>query len=263
MQISTGHIILVVIAITIIFLVAAGFLLLYVFLYNKRKKRHTEEKVKLKKDFEEELLRTQMEVQEQTLETIGREIHDNIGQLLSLTRVTLSTITLSSYSERDGKKISNSLDYLNTSIQQLRQLAAVLHADNILSTGLNDAIKREVERLSISDAYQIVWESEGIAKIKTDPKIEVIAFRIIQEVINNTIKHSQASVVKIHFLYTNEYTIISVDDNGRGFDVNKVLDKSTGLGMHTLFKRAKMIGGELEIESELNIGTKVTLKFLY
>ena len=79
---------------TIIFLIAPAFILLYTFVYNQRKKRHIEEKKIMQITFASEIAKTQLEVQEQTMQTIGAELHDNIGQLLSLTSLTLNSIEL-------------------------------------------------------------------------------------------------------------------------------------------------------------------------
>ncbi|MES1226785.1 MAG: histidine kinase, partial [Bacteroidota bacterium] len=94
MQILSKDIISLVGLATVVFLIAPVAIIVYVVLYNIRKKRHREETEQLKINFENELLKSQMEVQEQTMQTIAANLHDNIGQLLSLTVVTLSTINL-------------------------------------------------------------------------------------------------------------------------------------------------------------------------
>ncbi|RYZ47754.1 MAG: hypothetical protein EOP49_20440, partial [Sphingobacteriales bacterium] len=92
MALSREH--LTIISITLMFVLCGGFLLLFVNQYNNRKRRHQEEQQRLKDSFELELTRTRTEVQEHTLQTIASDIHDNIGQLLSLVRMTLSSIDL-------------------------------------------------------------------------------------------------------------------------------------------------------------------------
>ena len=79
---------------TAIFLIAPAFIVVYIFIYNQRKKLHIQEKAQMKLSFEAEIAKTQLEVQEQTMQTIGAELHDNIGQLLSLTSLTLNSIEL-------------------------------------------------------------------------------------------------------------------------------------------------------------------------
>jgi signal transduction histidine kinase len=103
MQISSKEIISLIGLTSIIFLIAPMFLIVYVLSYNRRKKKHQEETMLMQKNYETELLKTQMEVQEQTLKTVAYDLHDNIGQLLSLTTITLSSINLNDSENTAGK----------------------------------------------------------------------------------------------------------------------------------------------------------------
>ncbi len=144
MQIPRDHMIIGMIALTLVFLVAGGFLLLYMAFYNSRKKRHAQEKELMQKSFEQELTKTQLEVQEQTLRTIGRDIHDNIGQLLSLTKLTLGSVQLELQPEKTKGKVANALVLVDDSIKELRHLASILHAEKLLTDGLENAIEKEL-----------------------------------------------------------------------------------------------------------------------
>lgn len=248
-----------VISVTILFLIAAGFLLVYVNSYNLRKKRYLEEKKDMQQTFDQELMKTRMEVQEQTLQTIARDIHDNVGQLLSLTRVSLSTVDVSDQPAKAKQKIADAIDLLDTSIKDLRQLAAVLHAENLLKTGLHHAVERELERLNRAGDYQTVFHSTGIKASLPNPHFELITFRIVQELLNNTIKHAGANSIEIFFDYSSDRLRITVTDNGSGFDVTSAMTNSTGMGLQNLVKRAAMIGGKLTFESGQNTGTKTVM----
>jgi len=260
MEVSTNQIILLVSIITLIFLLGGCFLILYIGLYNKRKKRHLEEKEKMKRSFEEELVKSQMEVQEQTLQTIGSDIHDNVGQLLSLTKVTLSTISMGAGSPKDQNKIDTALSLLGMSIKDLRQLASVVHAENLLKEGLEKAIENELAWLAKSDRFAITWQCAGERKAMQNPQKELIAFRLIQELLNNIIKHSDATEINFDFQYHDTEYEIQIRDNGIGFDVKQALAHSRGMGLNNLFKRAQMIGGELTLTSEEGKGTMAILK---
>src|SRR6476620_11577865 len=109
MQIPRDHIIIGLVSLTLIFLLAGAFLLLYVALYNSRKKRHAQEKELMRKNFDQELLTTQMEVQEHTIKTIARDIHDNVGQILSLTKLTLSSVNIDTNPHKASVKVSDAL----------------------------------------------------------------------------------------------------------------------------------------------------------
>lgn len=262
MQISSDHIVFVVLVATFIFLVAAVFLLLYVDLYNRRKKRHLEETMLLKRQFEEELAKTQMEVQEQTLQTIASEIHDNIGQLLSITKLTLSTVDTSRQPVRAQEKVNNALELLNSSIRELRQMASILHARNLLQEGLENAVSNELKWLSKSDQYSISMKVTGDRPAIANGEHELIAFRLIQELLNNTIKHARATEISVLFEYHLRTLNITISDNGIGFDVASSISKPTGLGLHNLFNRARIIGGNLDIRSAPGKGTTASLTLI-
>jgi two-component system NarL family sensor kinase len=260
MQVSSNHIVLLVFFATAVFLLAGCFLLFYVDLYNKRKKKHQEETSLLKKQYEEELIKTQMEVQEQTLQTIASDIHDNIGQLLSITKLTLSTVDAGKNPVKAQEKVNNSLELINTSIKELRELSSVLHAKNILDKGLENAVQNEIKWLSKSDQYRIIWEVSGERGEGSNPQHELIAFRLIQELLNNIIKHARATEIIVRYTYEPAFVAISIQDNGIGFDVQRSIDNPVGLGLNNLFHRAKMIGGELRLISEEGKGTRASLQ---
>src|ERR1700741_941566 len=110
-----------VIIITLIFLLAAVFIVVYIFIYNERKKKHIEEKAQMKLTFEAELAKTQYEVQEQTMQTIGADLHDNIGQLLSLTSLTLNSVEVEN-PKKAKQKVDTAIDLTLRSIKEMRLL---------------------------------------------------------------------------------------------------------------------------------------------
>ncbi|MDO6433002.1 ATP-binding protein [Flavitalea sp. BT771] len=213
----------------------------------------------MKRSFEEELVKSQMEVQEQTLQTIGSDIHDNIGQLLSLTKVTLSTIAIGGGSPKEQHKIDTALHLLGMSIKDLRQLASVVHAENLLKEGLEKAIENELGWLAKSERFEITWRCTGDRKSMQSPQKELIAFRLIQELLNNIIKHAEATAINVDFQYLEKAYEIQIRDNGKGFDVRQAVADSRGMGLNNLFKRAQMIEGELTLTSEEGKGTTATL----
>ena len=252
-----------IITLALIFLLGGSFLVAYVALYNKRKQKHLEEKLFLRKQFEEELTKTQMEVQEQTLKTIAADIHDNVGQLLSLSKLTLGTVDTAKDPGKAQVKIASALTLLDTSIKDLRQLASLLYADNLLAGGLENAVQNELHRMARTEQYEINWQCNGNVTKEINKQHALIVFRIFQELVNNVVKHANASCINVTFEYSNEYLVIEIADNGRGFNVNDALDNPKGLGLTTLFKRAKMINADLTLTSEKDKGTVAILKIPY
>ena len=259
MYLSIQHII----PLTLIFILGGGFLVFYVTLYNRRKRKHLEEKTFLRQQFQEELAKTQMEVQEQTLKTIATEIHDNVGQLLSLSKLTLSTVNIANEPKKAQMKVENTLSLLDTSIKELRQLASLLYAYNLLSAGLDGAVQNELYRLERTERYEINWLCAGDAARELNPQHALIAFRIFQELINNIVKHAEATRIDAKFEYLSFEVQIEIADNGQGFNLKKVAANPTGLGITTLFKRATMMGGSFELTSEIGVGTIAKLTIPY
>jgi signal transduction histidine kinase len=260
MQIQANNIVLIVVLITAIFLIVAAFLLIYVNLYNERKKKHTEEKKTMQLEFAQQLLQSQLEVQEQTFNNISREIHDNVGQILSLAKVQLSImgesnqpidVLLPEIKENIGKAMSD-----------LRDIAKSLSTDRIQQISFEETIRHETERINKSGVLQAYFKTEGIAKEIQEQK-KLILFRIIQESLQNILKHAEASSIIILLKYKEDVIEITVQDDGKGFDIEEQTQNKTGLGLRNIISRTELIGGKTNINSELNKGTVVKLEIPY
>ncbi|MEB0260313.1 MULTISPECIES: ATP-binding protein [unclassified Mucilaginibacter] len=261
MQISSKEIISLIGLTSIIFLIAPLFLILYVLSYNRRKKKYQEETVMLQKNFDTELLKTQMEVQEQTLKTVAYDLHDNIGQLLSLTTITLSSINLND-NKNTAEKISLVEDLTMRSIKEVKALSRLLHGEEIISRGLKAAIEFELEWLKRSDKFQVSFTHNNIP-FNGDSAQETILFRLFQEIINNIIQHAKATVININLQGDVENYKMIISDNGVGFDVEKILARKAGMGLHNIIKRSNMINGNAAIVSTPVNGTTVTINIPY
>jgi signal transduction histidine kinase len=240
-----------------IFLIAPGFLISYVVVYNKRKKRHLEEKEQLRRAFQYELLQSQMEVQEQTLKTIGNDLHDNINQLLGLVAVTLSAVDVTDQDNAAGK-IASAESLVRRSIQEIRALSRRMHGEELIGKGLLQAIGFELDWLERSGVYQIIRKGslEGMPEL---PEKELIVFRIFQETLQNIIRHAQATVIRVEQSYGDETLLLRLSDNGIGFDLEATRAGDTGMGLSGIFRRAALMGGAVDIVSKPGEGTSVTI----
>ena len=261
MQISSKNILFLIGLTSAVFLIAALFLIIYVMSYNRRKRKHANEKILLQRTFEHELLKTQMEVQEQTLKTIAYDLHDNIGQLLSLTTVILSTINLDDR-QKSSEKIAAAGDLTKRSVKELRDLSRILHSEELLSRGLVDAIVYELEWLKRSDRFKLAY-SHHFDQAERHPDKEVIVFRLFQEVISNIIKHARATEINIALLHDGGVLTLAIDDNGIGFDVAEMSRHPAGMGLQNMEKRAAMINGAILFNSGPGRGTSITITIPY
>ncbi|RYG19682.1 MAG: hypothetical protein EOO07_06380 [Chitinophagaceae bacterium] len=262
MQFSSTEIIVIITLATFIFLLAPLFLLFYVVAYNSLKVKDMEEKHNMKLKFDAEIFKTQIEVQEQTMQTIATDLHDNIGQLLSLTTLTLSSIKLSE-PEKSEKKISNSLSLLHKSIKDLRDLAKLLQGEQLVAIGLGEAIKQELDRFRSISGYRLKVKNLLLAIEVSSPTKDLVILRLLQEIINNIIKHAKATQVEINTYLVNEVLYLQVAENGIGFNYEEIKHQKRGIGLYSLHKRVEMIEGKIHIDSNPTIGTLVTIEIPY
>ncbi len=241
-----------------IFLIVAIGLILLVIVYNRRKKRHIEEKALMKLTFDSELIKSQLEVQEQTMQTIGADLHDNIGQLLSLTSLTLNSIELDNQ-PKARQKIDAAIDLTVRSIKEMRLLGKLLQGDQLMVLGLPEAIRYEVNFMERSGHFEINYAIEGEPPANNNADKDLIIFRILQEILNNIIKHAIATEIVINLEYLSNQVKLEVGDNGIGFNTDELPAGQSGMGLHNIRKRAGIIGGEVAIRSNPGEGTQITI----
>jgi signal transduction histidine kinase len=236
------------------------FIVIFLLFHKHRHNKQLIETQNLKSQFEQTLLQSQLEIQEQTLQNISQEIHDNIGQVLSLTKLNLGTMDIDKPDQLQ-QKIEDSKKLVGKAIQDLRDLSKSLNTDYVSAMGLTEAINYELEMIRKSGAYTTTLQTEG-PPVKLEAQKELIIFRIIQEIINNIIKHARANTILILLTYEPEIFSVTVNDNGTGFDLtplNAGGNSKFGLGLRNMHKRARLIGAQFSIASTLGAGTTVTL----
>ncbi len=247
--------ILITIVIASVFLVLIGFfLLLIVFIFLRRQRKFQQERDEMKNRFDQTILKTQLEIQEQTFTHISQEIHDNIGQVLSLVRLNLSTF---SHHVPDDK-FEHTDQLLGKAIKDLRALSHNLQSNRIHDIGILESIRQLMTTLQKTGRYTTSLEiADSFTGIDKDT--DLILFRMIQEIINNIIKHAAASNIDVQIEGDPSDTRIAITDNGVGFDTEKLKKTGHGIGLQNIFNRAKMIHATVEIKSSPGNGTTINL----
>ena len=218
-------------------------------LFQKKKLSFILREKEKEKQFQETLTKSQIEIRENALKNIAWELHDNVGQLLTLARLKLGMLHPKSVNNAD--EISEINDIVGISLEEIRALSKILNEDIIKDMGLVEAIQLEIDRFNRLNFIKTDFRVEGVIDwIK--PKDEIILFRIIQEFLSNTIKHAQATQLHISIKGEPERIRIEVADNGRGFDI-KTAQK--GSGLINMQARANLINTKITITS----GTKGTV----
>lgn len=223
-------------------------------LFQKKKVSLLLEQREKEKIFEETLKRSEIEIKENALKNISWELHDNVGQLLSLARLELNILKPKSTHNFD--KINEISDIIGTSLQEIRTISKILNSEFINSIGLEESIKIEIDRFNrlkfIAATFEISGESFEIPN-----QDEIILFRMIQEFFSNTIKHAQATKLLVRLQFSEQQLEILVQDNGKGFEIENTVN---GSGLLNMKSRAKMIQTQFELFSDSK-GTQIIMTY--
>ncbi|MBL4745593.1 MAG: histidine kinase [Flavobacteriaceae bacterium] len=248
---------LVLVTTVIVLLLGITVVVLFSF-FQKKKVGYITKQREIQQQFEEELTKSKIEIREQALQNISWEIHDNVGQLLSVARMQLNIVE-ASLPVNQQEKIRETNDLIGSSLIELRSLAKSLNPEVIKNLGLIDSIQMEVQRFNklnfIKTALTVVNTPLFI-----QPDHEIILFRILQEFCNNTLKYSKGSSLNIELFYLEESLHIVAKDNGIGFNTQEK-SKQHGIGLLNMKSRSKLIGAQLELTSVLGEGTQLSIKY--
>jgi signal transduction histidine kinase len=250
----------VVIAGTALFLALVVSIFIFLVLYQKRSYKHLVEKLEMQEAFGKEILESRLEMQEQTFLNISQEIHDNIGQILSLVRLNVSTIDPAN-PENTAKKIATSKELLDGAIQDLRDLSKRLNSEYLNHQTLPEMLRFQLELIHKSGGYATNLQVTGTER-SFDQDKKLIIFRIAQEALNNAIKHAKATSIAINLDFLPDRSVLKVIDDGVGFEVNEAADKTKtakSVGSYNLKYRANLIGGDFVLKSKPGQGTLAQL----
>lgn len=249
MQNQSPEIVSVIVAGIFLALLLVGFIITLLVGYRRKQFQH-----------QQELLHARLEIQENIFKNLSEEIHDNIGQELSVLKLTLSAISLQE--EDQAEQLRDSRLMVNHIITGISDLSRSLHPDRIVKIGIIEAVKHELEKIEKTKLFDtaFIYHDEAF---KLDPGNEIFLFRIVQEILNNIIKHSRASLIRAELNCKDNAIIFTFTDDGVGFDVKEALQRpaaSRGIGLTSMVNRAKLIGGQLSVKSQPGRGTRTTIE---
>ncbi|RXP64414.1 histidine kinase [Lutibacter sp. HS1-25] len=237
---------------TIIVLILAITLIVFFFYFQQKKTAYLLKQRETQLLFEEEITKSKLEIQEQALQNISWEIHDNVGQLLSTAKMQLNMMQFT-LPEDQQEGIQETSNIIGRSLEDLRGLAKSLNPETIKNKGLITSLKQEVERYNRLNFINAKLEiSEDFFDLSNEK--EIILFRILQEFCNNTLKYSKAKELIVNLNYENDVLNITASDNGIGFDTNDKT-KQNGIGLINIKSRGELIGAKIDLKSAQNKGT--------
>ena len=260
MQETKDQVIFTIVAVILILLFLGVLFLVMLFYYNNKKGQMSKEQQLMRATFDKQLLESKLEIQEETFNTISQEIHDNVGQILSLAKVQLGI--LEQRQNIEGDLVTNVKESISQAMTELRDIAKSLSSERLQSLSLPESIAQEIRRINRSGFIKITAEVDGIEKNVPDQQ-KLIAFRMVQEGFQNIIKHAKASEVKVSIQYREEWLYISIFDNGTGFNPEEELKKRGGLGLQNILRRAELVGGKASISSKPGEGTTLEIQIAY
>ena len=219
------------------------------------------EELRLKEEMREQLLGKVISAQEEERKRVARELHDEIGQALTMIMMDLAQTRdlLPNESTEARKRVSHSRSVAEQTLTDLRKLIYELRPEVLDQLGLVAALRSYIKsRLQTEDieVHLDLNEMQG----KLTPEIEIVLFRVVQEAINNIIRHSRATAVEIKIVVEDSMIIATVKDNGIGFNVEAKLANIESFGLLGIRERVVFVGGGLSIESEVGRGTCIRVR---
>lgn len=263
-MINDKDILWMIVSVTAVLFIMVIFIVSFLLIYRNRQLKHQAELASVKERFNQEILKTQLEIKEQTLKNISEEIHDNVGQVLSLAVLSLSALELNE-PDKAAIKIENITRHVEKAVSDLRNLSKTLDAENIASMGLTTVVRFEMELVEKTGLYHTSFNVLGEEK-RLDPDKEIILYRIIQESLNNIIKHAGATHIRITLNFSYTHLDIEISDDGKGFDLAHGTERDiykNGAGIKNMSRRAKLIGASFDIQSAASSGTTVVINIPY
>jgi len=233
--------------------------IIYINKYRLRKKEYLNE-IQIKNEIHQrELLATQLEIQQATMQQIGRELHDNIGQKLTLVSLYTQQLLYENKVPEVNERIDQVSQIINQSLHDLRSLSKTLTDDNISQKEIVTLIQEEADNTNAFKKCEVSFK-HNFEHLELDFVHKNVLLRITQEFIQNSIKHSQCKNIYIQ-LKTSEKNLweLNIKDNGVGFDTSKT--QSNGIGLTNMKNRAKIIGADFSLISESGSGTALNISF--
>jgi signal transduction histidine kinase len=242
--------------VTAVMLVLAMAIVFFAIFYQKRMLENRLKQQKLEAEYQQKMMLASLESQENERRRVAGDLHDSIGAMLSTIRVSLSTMmrqeTVNTESVGQAKQM------LDDTIDSVRRISRDLMPATLEKFGLSYALKEMCDQYTTLSGLEIKFSEQG-DRVSLNKNSEIMIFRISQEFINNSIKHSKAKSITTDLQWSNDL-LVSIHDDGVGFDINQMKNSGRGLGLFNMENRASMLGANLSFTSTTGKGTKATMR---
>lgn len=243
---------------------AVVLILLLILLYrNYRQKQYLQQQRILELETRERLAATEavLKGEEQERTRLAKDLHDGLGGMLSGIKYSFQTMKGNLIMTPENQEaFERSMDMLDSSIREMRRVAHNLMPEVLVRYGLDTALKDYTTELNKSGIIKVVYQSMGIEGKDIDQSMALGLYRVVQELLNNVVKHAEATEVLVQLFAENGKLVVNVEDNGRGMDP-ALLEKTGGMGLKNIQSRVNLLNGKLDFQSAPGKGTAVNLEF--
>lgn len=258
---SAQEVILTILVSTSIILFFVCLLTYFFFRQQKKRFHHQQEVLELRESFSRTILQSKLEIQEHTLDHIAKELHANFSHLISLVNINLSAILVQS-SEDMRPQVSETKVLVKELMTEVKTLSVSLNSEHIMQAGFVKKFENELLRLGKTKRYKVNYLKKG-ETLRLPSGEEIVLYRLCQEILNNIVKHSDATEVNVDLSFTNKSLSLRIADNGKGFDpsfaASQAMEKES-TGLLNIAGRAQHINAQLEILSIPGKGTTINLE---
>jgi signal transduction histidine kinase len=213
-----------------------------------------------RREAEKRVLNAVIQTEEKERKRFAKDLHDGLGPLLSSIKMSISTLSTLEQQKVSRDIIENTDMVINEAIKSIKEISNNLSPHILNNFGLSSAINAFVNKINLGKSIAIHFESTISGK-RYSENVEVLLYRVVCELVNNTLKHADAHNIEINLTQHQQLIILSYSDDGVGFDINEVMsEKNEGMGYSNIFSRIRSIKGKIDIESNRDEGTRVIIR---
>ena len=201
--------------------------------------------------------------EEQERTRLAKDLHDGLGGMLSGIKYSFNTMKGNLVmTPENHQAFERSMDMLDSSIREMRRVAHNMMPEALVRFGLDTALNDFCNDINQSGALKINYQSIGLEGVAIDQTVAITLYRIVQELINNTMKHAEATSAIVQITKSNGQLSVTVEDDGKGFDTN-MLKTNKGIGWINIQNRVEFLKGKLDIRSAIGEGTSVQIELYF
>lgn len=212
-------------------------------------------------NYEKSLADARVEMQELALRNISKELHDNIKMSMAVANLQLTSLHTASTEEQKASMINAAIEKIASAYNDLNSLVLTSNTDVIIQEGLVASIGKELDIIRQTKRFDIDFKIHGNGKFE-DSERQLMIFRIVQESLQNILKHADASFIRVYIQYNKYVLELMVQDNGNGFESSQI-DKIRKAGLANLQNRVNALEGYMSIHSRNGGGTAIRVSIPY